>query len=237
MSTQSNTPAPIAAQPVVVIGGPTGPSGGPTGPSGSTGPTGPIAATGITGPRGQTGPTGFTGSTGAGAFTGPTGMTGPVGGGSPGPTGPVGVTGATGPQGSIPSGRTANKTLATPLTGIGITVTAFGVALTYTPSISGNLLLFVNGLAQNTTANTTNVQLQYGTGSPPAAGATTGIGTQLGITRRACGAGDGDWVGFGFATTLTGLAIGTVYWCDVAFAGSGGAGAGVRDVSITILEF
>lgn len=90
MTVQSQIPAPITAQPVVVVGGPTGPSGGPTGntgPTGSMGLTGPTAATGRTGPTGNTGPTGVTG---AGAFTGPTGYTGPPGSlGQTGPTGPV----------------------------------------------------------------------------------------------------------------------------------------------------
>jgi hypothetical protein len=91
MTVQSKTPAPIWAQPVVVVGGPTGPSGGPTGTTGPTGSTGPVASsvTGNTGPRGLTGPTG---NTGPAAATGPTGMTGPVG--SPGMTGPA-ISGAT----------------------------------------------------------------------------------------------------------------------------------------------
>jgi hypothetical protein len=51
-----NGPAPIMAQPVVVVGGPTG----ATGPGvGSTGPTGPSGVTGFTGVVGQTGPTGY----------------------------------------------------------------------------------------------------------------------------------------------------------------------------------
>jgi hypothetical protein len=93
MTVQSKTPSPIWAQPVVVVGGPTGPSGGPTGAVGPTGSTGPTAL-GVTGPTGHIGPTGITGPTGAGAFTGPTGMTGPVGSGNIGPTGPAFTTNA-----------------------------------------------------------------------------------------------------------------------------------------------
>jgi hypothetical protein len=111
MSTQSNTPAPIATKPVVVIGGPTGPSGGPTGPTGPAGLATVTGATGVHGPTGPLGLTGATGATGAGAFTGPMGMTGPVGVGLLGPTGyqgDIGETGPTGPTGIGATGATGN---------------------------------------------------------------------------------------------------------------------------------
>lgn len=110
MAVEVVAPAPVAARPVVVIGGPTGPAGGPTGSTGPTGHTGAPAATGTTGPTGATGPTGR-GATGP-ASTGATGPSGPPGGptGSQGDTGPTGTagsatnTGATGHTG--PSGPT-----------------------------------------------------------------------------------------------------------------------------------
>lgn len=113
MSTQSNTPAPVAAMPVVVVGGPTGPSGGPTGPTGYTGPIG-TGPTGSTGPGGPTGPIGPPGPTGASCFTGPQGRTGPPGPrvGPSGPPGPPGLdgsyalTGQQGPASSDTSGGT-----------------------------------------------------------------------------------------------------------------------------------
>lgn len=99
--------APIMAQPVVVVLGPTGPSGGPTGPTGplGTGPTGAGAYTGPTGPTGG----GPTGPTGAGAFTGPTGpigRTGPPGPAATGAQGALGPTGYTGPPGTAAQGTT-----------------------------------------------------------------------------------------------------------------------------------
>ncbi len=89
-----NAPAPVAAMPVRVAGGFTG----PTGPSpGSTGPTGPTGNyTGPTGYTGYTGPSGVTGA--AGALTGPTGNTGFTGPPGNSLTGPTGVTGGIGPQ-------------------------------------------------------------------------------------------------------------------------------------------
>jgi hypothetical protein len=98
-------PAMVVAQPVVVVGGHTGPSGGPTGPMG---PTGTVGVTGAVGPIGPTGAVAATGPTGA-AITGPTGpqgMTGPPGIGSTGAaaTGPTGVAGPGGVFQTIDSG-------------------------------------------------------------------------------------------------------------------------------------
>lgn len=89
MTVEIVAPALISAQPVIVVGGPTGPAGGPTGVVGPTGPSG-INATAITGPTGAQGPTGL-GATGVTGRTGPTGYTGP-----PGNTAPTGPTGAFG---------------------------------------------------------------------------------------------------------------------------------------------
>jgi hypothetical protein len=87
---QSKTPAPILAQPVVVVGGPTGPAGGATGVPGPTGEIGPTGAGAFTGPTGSLGPSGPTGPVGVGV-TGPAGMTGPPGPGGIGPTGPAAI--------------------------------------------------------------------------------------------------------------------------------------------------
>ena len=109
-----DVPTVIAAQPVVVVGGPTGAFGGPPGP---TGPTGTVSTTG---PTGSTGPTGAfgTGPTGAPGSTGPTGIqgfTGPPGVGVQGPTGDQGFMGFTGPTG--PTGNRGATGTPGPATG------------------------------------------------------------------------------------------------------------------------
>jgi len=109
------SPAPIAAMPVRVIGGPTGPSGGPTG---STGPTG-FGPTGPSGPlgTGPTGPTGF-GATGPTGYPGLTGATGPVGVAVTGATGPSGADGGAGDDGATgPTGPTGSSGAASTVTG------------------------------------------------------------------------------------------------------------------------
>lgn len=82
MTVEVNGPAPVMAQPVVVVNGATGPTGPSPGSTGATGPTGPTGSTGVVG---QTGPTGlgFAFSY-AGAGNAVTGISGPV-------TGPSGV--------------------------------------------------------------------------------------------------------------------------------------------------
>jgi hypothetical protein len=232
MATQPSVPAPIMTKPVVVVGGHTGPSGGPTGPTGVAGPgiTGPTGLQGITG---HTGPTGITGAQGAGAFTGPTGNTGPPGIGSPSV-----VAGPTGPTGSGGSGTGVLAHLATPnksLTGIGTTQTALGAAATYTPTRSGNLVVIAIGTANNTTSAATTVGLMSGTGSPPANGATTGLGG-LYTSTLVAGVADAAWVGFTLIGSFS-LSVGTTYWFDlVCFVTGTGSGAGLQNAQILVLE-
>lgn len=237
MPIQSSVPAPVSARPVVVIGGPTGPSGGPTGP---TGPQGAVSLTGATGPTGSFGPTGatgITGATGAGAFTGPTGMTGPPGVGTAGPAGATGPAGAAGPAGAVGSLGTRNSNVASgPMTGIGLTQTAFGCTCILTPTTTGRLLIHATGAVQNTGSGNTNVFGWYGTGTPPVSGQTSGLGfSQFCINQRLCGSADSDWVGF-CLTGLATLSVGTEYWFDVVISSTSGAGAGIRDVEVVVLE-
>src|SRR5262245_12724685 len=229
MTTQSNTPAPIAAQPVVVVGGPTGPSGGPTGVTGATGPTGTL--TGPTGIRGPTGSslTGPTGATGAGAFTGPTGMTGPVGAGGVGPTGPTGPIGVS---------QSAYRTFVGPTGGWGTTPLMCGLGgatPTFTPNASGNCLIQIAGIARNTSGNGVNISGYYGTGTPPAAGAAV-TGTQFSITQHMMFNNATQQMGFGVTAIITGLTLGVPYWIDLAISTNTGTGATVQDLQGTAME-
>jgi hypothetical protein len=250
MTVQSKTPSPILAQPVIVVGGPTGPSGGPTGPTGAIGPT---AIVGATGPTGHVGPAGasstVTGPTGAGAFTGPTGYTGP-----PGVVGATGITGAIGPTGigafTGPAGPTGPQGLpgsltglhrsggfATPQTGVGTNITAYGTGFSgNVPVVTGTFLIVATGSAQNTGAAITNILGIFGTGTSPSRGATAGLGSQFGSTQHIGGSGDGDWIGFSIATVVSGFVIGTNYWFDIAVQSASGSTAGARDVLIAVVE-
>lgn len=236
MPTQSYVPAPIMAQPVVIVGGPTGPSSGPTGSTGPVGATGSAGVTGSAGPTGITGPTGAAGPTGAGAFTGPIGFTGPPGSvGIIGPTGDIGPTGMTGPQGELDGSRSRLTSSTATLASITTANTAYGLGMYYTPAATGRVMLWATGVAQNSAAATTNVVLWNGTGTAPAAGATSFSGSSAGISKRCAGSADSDWIGFSVYGLLT-LTIGIQYWFDVVAASSSGSGGSVRDVQIMLIE-
>jgi collagen type VII alpha len=237
---QPSVPAPIMTKPVVVVGGHTGPSGGPTGPTGLPGPgiTGPTGSQGLTG---HTGPTGITGAQGAGAFTGPTGNTGPPGMGLPsavpGSTGPTGVTG---PAGVGDVSRTRSAISTGPFGPYGTSATAVGLGFTYTPQTSGCVCVTIAGLARNSTGGTgagTTISGRYGTGTPPAANATAGLGTLFGASQRTFGVDSADYTGFTVTAIISGLAIGTTCWFDLAVLSTAGSTAYVQDIQYTMFEF
>ena len=211
MSTQSNTPAVIMAKPVVLIGGPTGPPGGPTGPMGPTG----FAATG---PTGIIGPTGEIGPTGIGSL-GPTGPTGSIG-----LVGPVGDKGATGPTGMFdPAAAFSAGFFGGAYGPFGTSFTAIGATVYHTPAKT-RLFIVVAGQVSNALAaggGSTTISLRYGTGTAPANGATTGLGSSAGADQTVVVTNAANRSGFTIATALW-LTPGMSYWFDlVARSGSG----------------
>lgn len=233
MATQSSTSAPIMSQPVVVVGGPTGPSGGPTGPIGPTGPLG-TGPTGSIGPTGPFGLAGATGATGAGAFTGPQGPTGPVGGGSPGPTGPAGPFGPTGPVGSLATLWSAKTG---PLTTTSTSEVAAGMNAQLVPDHSGRVQFTLTGVTGNTTPGGGAIlRMRYGTGTPPAAGATTGLGTYSGFLQRVITNNAADLVGFALTGVVTGLTLGTPYFVELTYAAITAGTAKIQDICLSAFE-
>jgi hypothetical protein len=227
MTIQSKTPAPIMAQPVVVIGGPTGPASGLTGPTGSTGPAGPASTIGPTGSTGLAGQTGPTGAVGVGV-TGPTGMTGPVGGGIQGPTGPYGAVGA----GSFKSDYVTGS-----VGPFGAEVMmGFGANTRYTPTKSGNVLVMFAGQARNATIGaTTVVSGRYGTGSYPNAGAGA-VGNMISNSQYCVSGTTTDSGGFTIMRLLT-LPLNTEHWFDLSVLSSPGATAYLSNVQTLVIEF
>ena len=215
--------------------GPTGPAGtGPTGATGVTGsggvgPTGP-AGTGGTGPTGNTGTAGATGSQGAAGPTGATGVgpTGPAGTGPTGPTGLQGLTGPTGPYGLAPNFITQWQTGGTGnYTGPSQGMQGLGKGGPFnlpkpwvlTPTTTGDIFASMVGWMQNNASANCFAYLCYGTGTAPSyGGGFTGV-TFTGAPEAGGGTAQLQPV------TLTGIApnlvIGTQYWFDVFFDGSG----------------
>lgn len=235
MTSQSGIPAPISAQPVVVIGGPTGPSGGPTGPTGMLG----TGVTGATGPTGHTGPmaTGPTGLQGAGAFTGPTGMTGPPGVGSPSTVpGPTGATGAVGPSSTT---QVSSNQRPAPVGNVSTNETAMGLGafFLFTPASSGKTFVLLSGVALNATAAGSGVNItgQFGTGVAPANGVISGLGTAFGATQHFVASTTAGQQGFTVHSGLA-LSVGTQYWFDLSIQAVTSGGATVKDVQFSVLE-
>lgn len=241
MTVVDTTPAPISAQPVVVVNGPTGPTGptpgatGPTGPTSATGPTGNTGPTGFTGP-GITGPTGFSGVTGATGFTGPPGSaaTGPTGAGA---TGPTGVTGPTGAHSGVTGGNVASPTgnISTTETSMGLGASA---GFFYTPTNTGKLVVIISGMAINSTGagDGTTISGRYGTGTAPSNGTTGSLGTLFSIPQHFVGSTTAGQQGFTIVGLITGLTLGVQMWVDLSLVAVTAGGATVKDVQCVIME-
>jgi len=162
---------------------------------------------------------GVTGPTGAGAFTGPTG---PIG---TGPTGPTGVQGLTGPTGyaiaSMPFTGGTSTWIAGATSGV-FKMQGFGTGNTgqwgFTPTVTGELLVWANGAYIDTGAATTTASIlfMYGTGTAPAKG--EGItGAQVGSAETI--ALNNQWDNLFLQGVISGQALNTRLWFDVAVAG------------------
>jgi hypothetical protein len=237
-----NIPAPIMAQPVVVIGGHTGPSGGPTG---VTGPPGPTGEQGLTGPPGPTGigPTGPAGHTGPGAFTGPVGMTGPPGSGGigpMGPTGPAGATGAAGPAATAGEFTWNTSNSASPVGNVGLTEYAMGMGSAFYiyPVNTGALLVIISGMVTNTTAagNGVTITGRYGYDPAPLNGGTSGLGAVLGLPQHFVASTTAGQQGFIVHGIVYGRLTNVKTWFDLSIVAVTGGGASVKDINFSVIE-
>jgi hypothetical protein len=170
-------------------------------------------------------------------------MTGPPGIGSPstvaGPTGDTGPTGVTGPVGTDVS-RTRSAISIGPFGPYGTSATAVGLGFTYTPQSTGYIFVTIAGLSRNSTGGGgagTTVSGRYGTGTPPVAGATAGLGTLFGASQRTYGVDSADYTGFTVTAIISGLSIGTPCWFDLAVLSTAGSTAYVQDLQYTMVEF
>ena len=115
-----------------------------------------------------------------------------------------------------------------------------GLAIPYTPVASGSLLVRFDAQAWSSTA-LANVRIRgcIGTGAAPANGAAV-TGTQYGQTPanvKSVGTTSTQGATISHVGKITGLAVGTTYWLDLAFSTSAGADlANLTNIACTIQE-
>jgi hypothetical protein len=100
-----------------------------------------------------------------------------------------------------------------------------GLDLSVTATVSTRLLLSVSGNVANSLNNgETDLQLVYGTGTPPANGAAM-TGTPIGAQMRYEASTGGSLAPFAKTIIITGLTLGTTYWFDVGLKVVSGNGS------------
>lgn len=132
---------------------------------------------------------------------------------------------------------------ATPADPTGTASTTFlmmgiGVSVAFTPAAgSTRAIVLLAGQIANTNNNgITNVQMYYGTGTPPANGAAvtgTAVGGSVSFVATS---GGGAYTPFSESVLLLSLTPGTAYWVDLALASPGAGTGSVRSLDITIFS-
>jgi len=230
-------PAPVAAYPVVLVGGPTGPAGGPTGPTGAAGAAAAVGATGATGPTGFTGMTGPVGNSETGP-TGPRGMTGPAG---VGETGPAAAEGPTGPQGPGGIFQAISQSYASPTGPFDNIMRHQGLQIPFYFQNTGNAYVCFTGTVANNVLNG-GLRMHLRRGSTdfgyPVFGQGT-IGAQICLEKTFAQLPMNGRIPFALIT-LDMIGFGAIfneYWYDIAVASTpSGAQVQLYDLQWVIME-
>lgn len=138
----------------------------------------------------------------------------------------------------IATSNNASGTSATPTGNVSTTEKAMGLAFAFTPQVTGNMLVWIGGVALNSTAagDGTTISGRYGTGSAPANGATTGLGTLFGLAQHFVASTTAGQQGFICMGKITGQTLGTAMWFDLSLLAVTGGGSTVKDVQFIVHE-
>lgn len=128
-----------------------------------------------------------------------------------------------------------------PLGTASLTGVMAGLSILYTPKSTGRILVLVDGIGTNSVGdNGFFISVNYGTGTAPSNGNTatgTNIGNGLNYSVIASGTtANTSTLGFSRHGFVTGLAIGTTYWFDLAFGAISGGTATFSNTNITVIE-
>lgn len=112
-----------------------------------------------------------------------------------------------------------------------------GLGVLYTPSLTGRVKVTVQATIANATADDGGeIQISYGTGTPPANAAAL-AGSQGGsIAQSTSPTANAAYTVTAFAV-MTSLTVGTQYWFDLAYASIAGGAATISNITILIEEF
>lgn len=114
-----------------------------------------------------------------------------------------------------------------------------GLNIVFTPVSNTRGLVTMEGSISNGTGGaTSNVQIAYGTGTPPANGTlvTDAAGTLVGASLSVISVNAGDFNAFSASAILSGLAPGTAYWVDIAYCAPSGGTAQLYGITVTAFE-
>lgn len=110
-----------------------------------------------------------------------------------------------------------------------------GLAVAFTPTKSGKILMIVSGDVDNATNNRgSTFQMRYGTGTAPINGAAL-TGTTAGGLKNFFQNNASVRVPFSLNSAPT-LTVGTTYWLDISLASVTGGTSRVRNLTVSIIE-
>jgi len=131
--------------------------------------------------------------------------------------------------------KAGEVTAANPPNLTGVAYKMLGLGLTLTPDQSTRTVAHCDGQIGNTTNNgQTNLQLCYGTGTPPAWNAPQ-TGTLLGQPVKFLAAAGGDYTPFAQSALITGLTLNMQIWIDIAVSVPAGTSI-ITDVGLVAYE-
>lgn len=131
-----------------------------------------------------------------------------------------------------------NTSARTPLTTTSVYQGYGALGLTYTPRVTGKVLIIVNCYVNTATTSTYTVGIYTGTGTAPVAGANTpGTGTLQGLAFPFTVASGTNALS-PLSAVVTGLTLGTAMWVDLGAAdtSSGGHNDAIEKIQATICE-
>lgn len=138
--------------------------------------------------------------------------------------------------------KQSSGTSASPSGNVSTTEKAMGLGsvsgFTITPQVTGNVVVWIGGMALNSTAagDGTNITGRYGTGTAPANGDTAGLGTAFGIVQHFVASTTAGQQGFIVMGRITGLSLNTAVWFDLSLLAVTAGGSTVKDVQIVVFE-